>query len=183
MEDITRLNYKEVMRRLEMAKAKHIQIVNNGFGFIWPDSNLHPDEIIRGSLFVLNGENFVEISAEDHVSRKYVSFSQDFIVVKKCYSNRYEIYVRDNTNNILNKLRQEVRDDYYEIQLNEGIILMYSDTRLFAISKTGHLRQIDKGDQDSKSYYVLPSKKNRFAYDIYKNNKLLTTLDINLQAV
>lgn len=183
MEDLTKLSYKEVMQRLIAARSNNIQIVKNEFGFIWPDNDLYPHELVRGRLFIFDGKNFAGISEKDNISRRYVSFSEDFIVVRNCYNDLYEIYVSGNKNNILNKLRPEVRDDFYEININYGIMLLYSDTRLIAVSKTGHLKQLDKGPQGDKKYYVIPSKKVRFAYDIYKNSKLLTTVDLNLQPV
>lgn len=183
MEDLTKMQYREVIRYLEASRAHGIQIVKNDFGFIWPDSNLSYDEIIRGRLFVFNGNNFVGISEKDNVSRRYVSFTEDFLIVQNLYSDMYEIYVRNNPNNILNKIRWDSKWDTYNVQINEGIVVLTSDTKAYAVSNTGHLKQISKGPQSQYKYTILRSRKVRGAYDIYQNTKLLMTVDANLKTV
>lgn len=183
MEDITKLSYKEVMQRIKVAKAHGTQIVNNKFGFIRQANDLAPNEIIRGRLFIFDGEHFVDVAGKTNTYYRYASFSSEFVTVLNLSNYKYEVYVENNSNNILNKIKPEARAEYYEIQLNEGIALLKSANRIFAISNNGHLRQLEKGSQSGKKYTVLPSRKIRSAYEIYQNSKILDIVDIDLNSV
>ena len=179
MMDITRMSKQQAAQFVAQAQNNGIQVVSNKFSILIPSPKVRVGERLFGILYIFDGKKYVNVCEKDGIDRRYIMLSNDFVVTANTANNMFEIYVENNPNNLMNKLKPEYRNDEYRFQLNDGISLLMSQTRIFAVSKTGYMRQIDKAP-GLGNYGVVQNPSFKSLYTIYKNHEAMMVVNENL---